>query len=180
MQSLIQSAVEQKIIAIRECQVILDFEVAQLYGVETKHVNQAVKNNPDKFPDGYVLILNELEWNNYLRSKILTANSLSKSRVLPKAFTEKGLYMLATILRSPEATATTIAIIETFTKIRNLNNIVSSLGATKNTSEQKSMLQQASALMTELMGDSLQTKDTETTFELNLALLKLKHTVKRK
>ena len=180
MQSLIQSAVEQKIIAIRESQVILDFEVAQLYGVETKHVNQAVKNNPDKFPDGYVLILNELEWNNYLRSKILTANSLSKSRVLPKAFTEKGLYMLATILRSPEATATTIAIIETFTKIRNLNNIVSSLGATKNTSEQKSMLQQASALMTELMGDSLQTKDTETTFELNLALLKLKHTVKRK
>ena len=180
MQSFIQSAVEQKIIAIRESQVILDFEVAQLYGVETKHVNQAVKNNPDKFPDGYVLILNELEWSNYLRSKILTANSLSKSRVLPKAFTEKGLYMLATILRSPEATATTIAIIETFTKIRNLNNIVSSLGATKNTSEQKSMLQQASALMTELMGDSLQTKDTETTFELNLALLKLKHTVKRK
>jgi hypothetical protein len=180
MQSLIQSAVEQKIIAIRESQVILDFEVAQLYGVETKHVNQAVKNNPDKFPDGYVLILNELEWSNYLRSKILTANSLSKSRVLPKAFTEKGLYMLATILRSPEATATTIAIIETFTKIRNLNNVISSLGETKNQTEQKNMLQQASALMNELMGDSLQTKDTETTFELNLALLKLKHTVKRK
>ena len=180
MQSLIQSAVEQKIIAIRESQVILDFEVAQLYGVETKHVNQAVKNNPDKFPDDYVLILNELEWSNYLRSKILTANSLSKSRVLPKAFTEKGLYMLATILRSPEATATTIAIIETFTKIRNLNNVISSLGETKNQTEQKNMLQQASALMNELMGDSLQTKDTETTFELNLALLKLKHTVKRK
>jgi hypothetical protein len=179
MQNLIQSAVEQKIIAIRESQVILDFEVAQLYGVETKHVNQAVKNNPDKFPDGYVLILNELEWSNYLRSKILTANSLSKSRVLPKAFTEKGLYMLATILRSPEATATTIAIIETFTKIRNLNNVISSLGETKNQTEQKNMLQQASALMNELMGDSLQTKDTETTFELNLALLKLKHTVKR-
>jgi hypothetical protein len=99
---------------------------------------------------------------------------------LPKAFTEKGLYMLATILRSPEATATTIAIIETFTKIRNLNNVISSLGETKNQTEQKNMLQQASALMNELMGDSLQTKDTETTFELNLALLKLKHTVKRK
>lgn len=180
MQSLIQSAVEQKIIAIRENQVILDFEVAKLYGVETKHVNQAVKNNPDKFPDGYVMVLREQEWNNYLRSKILTANSMSKSRVLPKAFTEKGLYMLATILRSPEATATTIAIIETFTKIRNLNNVVSSLGASKNQTEQKTMLQQASALLTELMGDSLQTKDTETTFELNLALLKLKHTVKRK
>ncbi len=180
MHSLIQSVVEQKIITIRDRQVILDFEVAQLYGVETKHVNQAVKNNPDKFPDGYVLVINENEWKDYLRSKILTANSMSKSRVLPKAFTEKGLYMLATILRSPEATATTIAIIETFTKIRNLSNMVSSLAASKNQTEQKTMLQQASALMTELIGDSLQTKDTETTFELNLALLKLKHTVKRK
>jgi hypothetical protein len=58
--------------------------------------------------------------------------------------------------------------------------VISSLGETKNQTEQKNMLQQASALMNELMGDSLQTKDTETTFELNLALLKLKHTVKRK
>ena len=88
--------------------------------------------------------------------------------------------MLATILRSPEATNTTIAIIETFTKIRNLNNIVSSLGIAKNQNEQKNLLQQASMLMNELMGDSLHTKDTETTIELNLALLKVKHTVKRK
>ena len=88
--------------------------------------------------------------------------------------------MLATILRSPEATNTTIAIIETFTKIRNLNNVVSSLGIAKNQNEQKNLLQQASMLMNELMGDSLHTKDTETTIELNLALLKVKHTVKRK
>jgi hypothetical protein len=181
MHTLIEiAAIEQKIITIRNCQVLLDFEIARLYGVETKHVNQAVKNNPEKFPHGYVLELSEQEWDNYLRSKILTANTLSKSRFLPKAFTEKGLYMLATILRSPEATNTTIAIIETFTKIRNLNNIVSSLGIAKNQNEQKNLLQQASMLMNELMGDSLHTKDTETTIELNLALLKVKHTVKRK
>jgi hypothetical protein len=173
-------AIEEKIISIRNSQVILDFEVAILYGVETKHVNQAVKNNPDKFPLGYVLELNEREWQGYLRSKILTANNHFKSRVLPKAFTEKGLYMLATILRSPEATNTTIAIIETFTKIRNLNSVVSSICIAKNQNEQKNLLQQASMLMNELMGDSLHTKDTETTIELNLALLKLKHTVKRK
>jgi hypothetical protein len=102
------------------------------------------------------------------------------ARFLPKAFTEKGLYMLATILRSLEATNTTITIIETFTKIRNLNNIVSSLGIAKNQNEQKNLLQQASMLMNELMGDSLHTKDTETKIELNLALPKVKHTVKRK
>ena len=181
MHSLIEiAAIEQKIITIRNCQVLLDFEIARLYGVETKHVNQAVKNNLEKFPYGYVFELSEPEWDNYLRSKFLTANTLSKSRFLPKAFTEKGLYMLATILRSPEATNTTIAIIETFTKIRNLNNIVSSLGIAKNHNEQKNLLQQASMMMNKLMGDSFHTKDTETTIELNLALPKVRHTVKRK
>lgn len=181
MDNLIEiPAIEEKIISIRNSQVILDFEVAILYGVETKHVNQAVKNNPEKFPLGYVFELSEIEWGNCLRSNNLTANNLSKSRVLPKAFTEKGLYMLATILRSPEATNTTIAIIETFTKIRNLNSVVQSLGLTKNEHEQSTLLQKASGLMNEIIGNSLQTKDTETTIELNLALLKLKHTVKRK
>jgi hypothetical protein len=73
-------AIEEKIISIRNSQVILDFEVARLYGVETKHINQAVKNNPEKFPSGYVFELSEMEWGNCLRSNNLTANNLSKSR----------------------------------------------------------------------------------------------------
>jgi len=73
--------------------------VAVLYGVQTKEVNQAIKNNCDKFPKGYIIELKNSEFHD-LRSKFLTAN-LEKTRVLPKAITEKGLYMLATILKSP-------------------------------------------------------------------------------
>ena len=87
--------VQDKIITIQNRNVLLDSDVAWLYGVETKEVNQAVKNNPRKFPEKYVIELKKSELYD-LRSKILTAN-LEKTRVLPKAFTEKGLYMLATI-----------------------------------------------------------------------------------
>lgn len=76
--------------------VLLDSDVAQLYGVETKRINEAVKNNPDKFPVGYIVELTESELN-ILRSKFSTTK-LSKTRTMPKAFTEKGLYMLATVL----------------------------------------------------------------------------------
>lgn len=99
--------------------MILDADVAELYGVETKEVNQAVRNNPDKFPTGYVFELDKEEVA-YLRSKFLTTNISLMSRVLPKAFTEKGLYMLATILKSRQATQATIAIIETFASVRQL------------------------------------------------------------
>ena len=101
--------------------VILDSDVARLYGVNTMRVNEAVKNNPDKFPDGYIITLNNGEWEtSSLRSKISTLKTSGRgehTKYPPKAFTEKGLYMLATILKSPKATQTTIAIIETFAKI---------------------------------------------------------------
>ena len=89
--------VRRRIITLRDSEVILDADVAKLYGVRTREVNQAVRNNPDKFPTGYILELSEEELSD-LRSKSLTANISPKSRTLPKAFTEKGLYMLATDL----------------------------------------------------------------------------------
>lgn len=113
------SDVQQRIVCIREKAVIIDVDVAALYGVETNHVNQAVRNNRDKFPADYVFELTSGEVED-LRSKILTTKLSSKSRVAPKAFTEKGLYMLATILKSKRATAATFAIIETFAKVRGL------------------------------------------------------------
>lgn len=93
--------INNKIVKIKGQDVILDFEVAALYGVQTKEINQAVKNNPRKFPEGYIVETDREELTN-LRSKFLTAIS-PKSRVLPKAFTEKGLYMLATILKGGKA-----------------------------------------------------------------------------
>lgn len=79
--------VREKIISLRGQDVILDFAVADLYGVDTREINQAVKNNPRKFPNGWVFEINKEELDD-LRSKSLTANlPSSKSRVMPKAFT---------------------------------------------------------------------------------------------
>ena len=88
--------VENKMITLREQQVILDSDVAELYGVETKRVNEAVSNNPEKFPEGYVWELTEEEVP-ALRSKISTLKKTGRgqhSKYPPKAFTEKGLYMV--------------------------------------------------------------------------------------
>ena len=171
--------IEEKIITLRNEKVIIDSDVAELYGVETRDINKSVKNNPDKFPEGYVFELDKQEVED-LRWKISTTKWSSKSRVLPKAFTEKGLYMLATILKSQKATQTTIAIIETFTKIRDLSRTVSEMAEIKDEKEQKSLMQKSGEIISDILGEDMTTTDTETTVELNFAVLKFKHTIKRK
>jgi hypothetical protein len=124
------SEVKEKIITLRDRYVILDSDVAELYGVETKRVNEAVNNNPDKFPEGYIINLTGAEWKE-MKSKISTSLTAGGKVKLPKAFTEKGLYMLATILKSPKATQTTIDIVETFAQIRELSRTVAELSEVK-------------------------------------------------
>jgi len=109
-------AIQNKIYTIRNLQVMLDRDLAELYGVETKRINEAVKNNPEKFPNDFMFELTKEEFDD-LRSKFSTAN-FSKVRVLPKVFTEQGVYMLATIIKSKVATQTTISIMRTFTNIK--------------------------------------------------------------
>ena len=175
------SEIESSIIEIRGQRVILDADVARLYHVETKRVNEAVRNNPDKFPQGYILELGKEDIDD-LRAKFSTANLSTKSRVLPKAFTEKGLYMLATILKSPMATRTTIGIVETFARLRELSRTVSPLTELTPADEvgKKTLLRQSGEILSDLLDESLATTDSETTLELNFAVLKLKHTVKRR
>ena len=132
--------VEEKVITIRDEKVILDSDVAKLYGVETKEINQAVKNNPDKFPVGYIL-LTTTEDKSELVKNFDRFNKLKHSSVLPSAFTEKGLYMLATILKSDKATQTTIAIVEAFAKIRELSRAVVQLSNEADELTQKSLMQ---------------------------------------
>jgi len=170
--------VSEKIITIRGQKVLLDSDVAELYGVETRDINKSVKNNPDKFPDGYVFEIDNKELSD-LRWKISTTN-LSKTRVLPKAFTKKGCYMLATILKSTQATQTTISIIEAFEKLSDLQEIVVELSSDPDEPKQKSLVQKGGEIISDLIGDNLKTSDTETSFEINLALVKFKRTVKRK
>jgi len=166
------------IIEIRGVRVLLDSDVASIYGVDTKRVNEAVKNNPDKFPAGYLLRLSNDELLD-LRSKFSTAK-FSKTRVPPCAFPERGLYMLATILKSPKATQATFAIIDTFTKIRELSSTIKALSVVKDEAKQKSLMQRSGEIVSEIFDDELRTSDSETTIELNFAVLKFKHTVKRK
>lgn len=173
------SDVRDKVVRLRDQDVLLDFSVAELYGVETKRVNEAVRNNPDKFPDGYIFELQQSE-KQYVVENFDHMQGLKKSPVTPKAFTEKGLYMLATILKSPQATQTTIAIIEAFAKLRELSRTIGEMSANPDQFKQKTLMQKSGEIMADLFGEDMQTTDTETEIELNFAVLKLKHTIKRK
>ena len=102
--------VESRMIVLRKQLVLIDADVADLYGVQTKEVNQAVRNNPGKFPYGYCFILDKYEKSEVVKN-FDHLNKLKFSKVQPIAFTERGLYMLATILKSERAVSTTIAII---------------------------------------------------------------------
>lgn len=120
MQELIinENNIKDKIYTIRNLQVMLDKDLAELYGVETKRINEAVKNNQDKFQDDFYFELSDYEFED-LRSKNLTAN-FSKTRINPKVFTEQGIYMLATILKSKIASQVTVYIIKTFANLRKI------------------------------------------------------------
>ena len=120
MQDLIinENSIKDKIYTIRNMQVMLDRDLAELYCVETKRINEAVKNNQDKFMDDFYFELNDFEFE-YLRSKISTT-SFIKTRTNPKVFTEQGIYMLATILKSKVASQVTINLIKTFANMRKL------------------------------------------------------------
>lgn len=173
------SDVRDKVVQLRNQDVLLDFSVAELYGVETKEINKAVRNNPDKFPEGYIFELQQAE-KQYVVENFHHLENVKYSPVVPKAFTEKGLYMLATILKSPQATQTTIAIIEAFAKLRELSRTIGEMSANPDQFKQKTLMQKSGEIMADLFGEDMQTTDTETEIELNFAVLKLKHTVKRK
>ena len=117
------SDVIDKVVAIRSQKVILDFHVAELYGVETKEINQAVKNNPRKFPKEYI--------------------------------------------------------IEAFDKLTELKETVAELSETKDEATQKDLMQKGGEIIAEIIGNELETSDTETSIEINFAVLKFKHTIKR-
>lgn len=177
--------VEAKVITIRNQRVILDCDVAELYGVETKRINEAVRNNREKFPEGFIIELDNEE-SSVLRSKISSlkhskGSGSNISKYNYKAFTERGLYMLATILKSKQAVQTTIAIINTFVMVREMARTMEALQHESDGGEkQKTLLHRSGELMAEVIGQNLSTKSVETEIELNLAVIKIKHKVTRK
>ena len=172
------SNIHSKIITIRNIPVITDADIAELYGIETKRVNEAVRNNPEKFPSDYMFILTLEEFID-LRTKISTTKVSTKSRSLPKVFTEKGLYMLATILKSKYALDATFAIIETFSNVRKLKRELVELHKETDPKHQSTKMQHFGKALSEIVMPDLETSETESILELNFFIGKIKHSVKR-
>ena len=175
--------VEKKIVEVRGQQVLLDRDVAALYGVETKRINEAVRNNPRKFSrDGYMFELSAEE------SAVLRSNNSTLEQIVGKghhskynfkAFTEKGLYMLATVLKSPRAEDATFAIIETFAKVRSLKRELVELHQETDKEKQNAQMQHFGEVLTDIVMPDMQTSETESTMEINFFIGKIRHTVKR-
>ena len=174
--------VEDRMIVVRGQNALLDRDVAALYGVETKRVNEAVRNNPYKFREGYLFELTADE-SSVLRSKISTLEQLDgrghHSKYSFKVFTSKGLYMLATILKSERATDATIAIVETFDKVQSLKRELLELHKETDKQAQSTMMEHFGEVLTDIVMPDLQTQETESSLEINFLVGKIKHTVKR-
>ena len=124
MNELEEIKIENLIYEIRGKQVMLDSDLAKLYNVETKRINEAVKNNIYKFPERFSWVLTKDE-NNNLRSKISTSslsNNYGGRRYSVRVFTEQGIAMLATILKSKIATEVSIRIMDAFVSMRKFIN----------------------------------------------------------
>ena len=110
--------IENKILCLRGEKVMLDKDLAELYGVTTFNLNKAVTRNLDRFPPDFMFVLSDEEWNE-LRSHSVIAN-WGGVRYLPRAFTEQGVAMLSSILRSKRAVQVNILIMRAFVKMREL------------------------------------------------------------
>lgn len=179
-------AVQSRLMIVREQPVLLDRDVAVLYGVATREINQSVRNNPEKFPEGYMFRLNAEEFRDW-KSKILTSN-LSEpakasvkmgARKAPLAFTERGLYMLATILKGVAATRATLAIVETYAQVRSLKRELVDLHKETDAKRRTAMMNHFGQTLTDIVMPDLEAVETESTLELNFFIGKIKHTVRR-
>ena len=181
-------AVKDRMLDLRGQMVLLDRDVAALYGVGTREINQAVRNNPDKFPAGYVFQFSDDEFTAW-KSKILISNLPDKEKAgikqglrhPPHAFTERGLYMLATILKGRQAVKATLAIIETYAQVRELARTMEALQAVEDGGpQQRTLLHRTGEILAHVVGDNLRTETSETEIEFNFAIVKIRHKIIRK
>ena len=178
--------IKNKLIRYKEEFVLLDSDIADIYGVQTRDINKAVANNPDKFPIGYIMQLTKDEKAEVVE-KFHHLEKIKYSPHLPKVFTEKALYMLATILKSKQATKATIEIIETFAKIKELSRNINALENAKTPEEQKAIAKNVGEIFEEIIdidpvvekrGDEI--IEVENRIELNIGFVKVSRTVKSK
>ncbi len=109
-----QTIIQQKIYEVRGERIMLDFDLAELYGVVTKVMNQSDKRNQDRFPEDFMFRLTAKEWQTMSSQILMTSSSKRPKNALPYAFTEHGVTMLANILKSRKAIKMNIAIVRAF------------------------------------------------------------------
>jgi hypothetical protein len=172
MQLITYDQVKSKIIEVRNQRVILDSDVAELYGVETREINQAIKRNTAKFPAGYLIELISDEWESVKSQFVISPKGGGKVK-LPTAFTERGLYMLATILKSPRAIETTIAIIDTFAKVKELTQAVYQFAQAKNHGQRVTIFENSTAIVADLLDNELTVSQTETSLKIKLPFFEI-------
>lgn len=159
--------IQYRIHEIRGQKVMLDFDLAALYGVETKRLNEQVKRNIERFPEDFMFQLTKGEWvilqsqiattnqsenedNNLLQSQIATTKGMRMKRSLPYAFTENGVAMLSSVLRSPLAIQMNIGIMRVFTEIRRM---ATTLALPDSNAELRKEIQAVRDEMNEILAD---------------------------
>ena len=183
-------SLENKLIELNSQLVLLDKDVAILYGVEAKKLRQQLKRNIDKFPKSYAYQIDNSELELMGSQNVTPSISQLKQSfggTLPYVFTEKGLYMVATILKSPQATQATFNIIETFAKVKELSRNINSMTKTEDETIQKAFAQRTSEILEEIIDidddllddESDEVIETQTKFEFNLGFAKISRSVKR-
>lgn len=120
MSTALQPLIQSRILALREQRVMLDADLAQLYGVETRVLVQAIKRNLKRFPEDFMFQLSAAEFADLRSQSVISSAGHGGRRTAPYAFTEQGVAMLSSVLGSPRAIAVNIEIMRTFVRVRQL------------------------------------------------------------
>lgn len=179
-------SLENKLIKIDKELVLLDKDVAQLYDIKPTRLREQVKRNIEKFPNTYAYQIS-----NEVFDLLVSQNAIPSKKSFgghnPWVFTEKGLYMVATILKTNTATQATFCIIETFAKLKELSRNISVITNSNNKRELNTLVKRSSEIFEDIIDIDIQQNhndgeiiETETKFEFNLGFFKTSRTTKRK
>lgn len=174
---------ESKLIEYKGKLVLIDSDVAVLYGTTTTNLNKAINRNIERFPSSYMIETTKEEMVNLIFQNGISSHG--GRRKPPKLFTEEGLYMVATVLKTEKATQATFAIIETFKKIRQISKNLQSIVKTDNISQQENLIENSNKLLNEVIEADIieegklekKVKKITDQFEINLGVVKFKRVI---
>jgi len=188
MMSIIKfDTIESKLIKYNNEWVLLDKDVAFLYEIEPKKLRQQVKRNINKFPNDYAHQLSEDDLD-IMVSQNVTPSKQQFGGSLPYVFTEKGLYMVATILKSKKADEATFTIMETFAKVKELSRNINAIMKTEDAEGQKELANKSNKILEEIIeiepdiladDEDGEIIETTTKFEFNLGFAKVSRSIKK-